>query len=54
MGVQRGQGASWEGLGGVPGRFPGGPGGALENDIVFFFDVNLSIVSANIDVFSFE
>ena len=36
VGVQRGQAASWEGLGGVPGSFWGGPGGALERAIFFF------------------
>ena len=36
VGVQRSQGASWEGLGGSQGG-SGGPGGALEKVIFFFF-----------------
>ena len=40
--------------GGVPGRFRGGSGGALEKVIFCLLEVNLSMVLANIDVFSFE
>ena len=54
VGVQRGQGASWEGWGGpreVPEGFWGGP---WKWSFSFFLEVNLSMVPANIDVFSFE
>ena len=61
MGVQRGQGASWEELGGSQGgsgRVQGGSGGGLgwpwKRSFSVFLEVNLSMVSANIDVFSFE
>ena len=43
VGVPRGQGASWEGLGG-PREVPGGSWGAMENVIFLFLEVNLSMV----------
>ena len=54
VGVQRGQGASWEGLGGSQGGSGGVLGGRWKRSFSFLFEVNLSMVSANIDVFSFE
>ena len=54
VGVQRGQGASWEGWGG-PREVPEGFWGGLGNcHFPIFLEVNLSMVLANIDVFSFE
>ena len=44
VGVQRGQGASWEGLGGSQGGSGGVLAGLWERSFSFVLDVNLSMV----------